>query len=48
MGKGIGKIIHSDRTFYIIANFLGGVIVLIVLSRLFLCWQPLFRIRIWS
>ncbi len=34
MGKGIGKIIHSDRTFDIIVNFLGAVIVLIVLVPL--------------
>ena len=34
MGKGIGKIIHRDRTFDIIVNFLGAVIVLIVLVPL--------------
>lgn len=34
MEKGIGKIIHSDRTFDIIMNFLGTVIILIVLVPL--------------
>ena len=34
MERGIGKIIHGDRTFDIVMNFLGAVIILIVLVPL--------------